>query len=103
MLAIERKREILSKLNTNGKVIVTELAKEFGVTEETVRRDLEKLDNEGLASKIYGGAVSKKGPVLELPYNVRDNQHEQTERNQRPEKDRWLNRHMSVLRSWKQG
>jgi len=71
MLAIERKREILSKLNSDGKVIVAELAKEFGVTEETVRRDLEKLDNEGLVSKIYGGAVSKKNSALDLPYNVR--------------------------------
>ena len=71
MLAIERKREILSRLNSEGKVIVSELARDFGVTEETVRRDLEKLDNEGLASKIYGGAVAKKGSTLDLPYNVR--------------------------------
>lgn len=71
MLAIERKREILSRLNTEGKVIVAELAREFGVTEETVRRDLEKLDAEGLASKIYGGAVSRRSSALDLPYNVR--------------------------------
>ena len=71
MLAIERKREILSRLNSEGKVIVAELARDFGVTEETVRRDLEKLDNEGLASKIYGGAVSKQSSTLDLPYNVR--------------------------------
>ena len=71
MLAIERKREILSRLSAEGKVIVSELAKDFGVTEETVRRDLEKLDNEGLVSKIYGGAVSKKNAALDLPYNVR--------------------------------
>ena len=72
MLAIERRREILSRLAANGKVIVTELARDFGVTEETIRRDLEKLDNEGLASKTYGGAVSKHSPTLDLPYNVRE-------------------------------
>ena len=71
MLAIERKREILSRLATEGKVIVSDLAKEFGVTEETVRRDLEKLDSEGLAYKIYGGAVSRKSETLDLPYSVR--------------------------------
>lgn len=71
MLAIERKREILSRLASEGKVIVAELAKEFGVTEETVRRDLEKLDSEGLAYKIYGGAVSRKSETLDLPYSVR--------------------------------
>ena len=72
MLAIERRREILSRLSSTGKVIVTELAKDFGVTEETIRRDLEKLDNEGLASKTYGGAVSKHASALDLPYNVRE-------------------------------
>ncbi len=71
MLAIERKREILSRLASDGKVIVAELAREFGVTEETVRRDLEKLDSEGLAYKIYGGAVSRKSSALDLPYSVR--------------------------------
>ena len=71
MLAIERRREILARLSSDGKVIVAELARDFGVTEETVRRDLEKLDAEGLASKIYGGAVSRKNAALDLPYNVR--------------------------------
>lgn len=73
MLAIERRREILARLAANGKVIVAELAKDFGVTEETIRRDLEKLDKEGLASKTYGGAVSKHNPAIDLPYNVREN------------------------------
>ena len=72
MLAIERRREILSRLTVNGKVIVAELAKDFGVTEETIRRDLEKLDKEGLVSKTYGGAVSKHSSAIDLPYNIRE-------------------------------
>ena len=73
MLAIERRREILSRLSTDGKVLVSSLARDFGVTEETIRRDLEKLDNEGLASKTYGGAVSKHtSSTPDLPYNVRE-------------------------------
>ncbi len=72
MLAIERRREILARLTANGKVIVAELAKDFEVTEETIRRDLEKLDKEGLASKTYGGAVSKPGSAIDLPYNIRE-------------------------------
>ena len=72
MLAIVRRRKIISQLNSSGKVIVAELAKEFDVTEETIRRDLEKLDKEGLASKTYGGAVSKNASALDLPYNVRE-------------------------------
>lgn len=72
MLAIERKREIIARLNSDGKVIVSELARDFGVTEETIRRDLEKLDREGLASKTYGGAVSNRPSATDLPYNVRE-------------------------------
>lgn len=71
MLAIERRREILNRLGVNGKVLVSELSRDFGVTEETIRRDLEKLDAEGLAAKTYGGAVSRQNPALDLPYNVR--------------------------------
>lgn len=72
MLAIERRREILDRLRLNGKVIVSELAKDFDVTEETIRRDLERLDREGLASKTYGGAVARQSSALDLPYNVRE-------------------------------
>ncbi len=72
MLAIERRREILSRLGVDGKVIVSELARDFDVTEETIRRDLERLDKEGLVSKTYGGAVSKQNSALDLPYNIRE-------------------------------
>ncbi len=71
MLAIERRREILSRLGAEGKVIVAELARDFDVTEETVRRDLERLDKEGLASKTHGGAVSVQNSTLDLPYKIR--------------------------------
>ncbi len=71
MLAIERRNAILSKLFTDGKVIVSELSAEFDVTEETIRRDLEKLDNEGLAKKTYGGAVAVQNYSADLPHSVR--------------------------------
>ena len=47
MLAIERRNAILAKLSMEGKVVVSDLSKEFDVTEETIRRDLEKLANDG--------------------------------------------------------
>lgn len=71
MLAIERRNAILSKLAVEGKVIVADLSQDFGVTEETIRRDLEKLDNEGLAKKTYGGAVANQTVNVDLPYSVR--------------------------------
>ncbi len=71
MLAIERRNTILARLTLQGKVIVSDLAREFDVTEETIRRDLEKLDKEGLAKKTYGGAVANQSVNVDLPYSVR--------------------------------
>lgn len=71
MLAIERRSAILAKLSADGKVIVSDLSREFDVTEETIRRDLEKLDNDGLAKKTYGGAVANEKLNNDPPFNVR--------------------------------
>ena len=57
MLAAERRNLILEKLQDEKKVIVSELGEQFGVSEETIRRDLDKLEKEGFAVKSYGGAV----------------------------------------------
>lgn len=57
MLAIERQRVILDKLNEDKSVRVVDLSKLFNVTEETVRRDLDKLEKRNLLKKTYGGAV----------------------------------------------
>ncbi len=71
MLPIERKNEILSKLMIDGRVIVSDLALMYSVTEETIRRDLDKLEAEGFAKKTYGGAVKSDSMTVDLPYTVR--------------------------------
>ena len=71
MLALERRNIIIDRLNKDGKIIVGPLAEEFNVSEETIRRDIEKLENDGLATKTYGGAVSSNQRNKDLPYNIR--------------------------------
>jgi len=71
MLAAERRNEILDMLKEEGRVIVGELSKKYEVTEETIRRDLEKLEQEGVAERTYGGAVMKMNEKEELPFLVR--------------------------------
>lgn len=71
MLAIERRNAILSRLSAEGKVVVSDLSAEFDVTEETIRRDLEKLDRDGLARKTYGGAVKNENFNIDLPFHIR--------------------------------
>lgn len=73
MLSVERKNIIYKRLCENGKVLVNELAEEFGVSDETIRRDLEKLEQEGLAEKIYGGAVKAENTFYDLPFHIRQN------------------------------
>ncbi len=71
MLAKERRNEILAQLKDAGRVIVADLSKKYEVTEETIRRDLEKIENDGFAERTYGGAVLKENDKEELPYLVR--------------------------------
>ncbi|MCD8105789.1 MAG: DeoR/GlpR family DNA-binding transcription regulator [Lachnospiraceae bacterium] len=74
MLAIERRNEILEKLQMEKRVIVSELSLQYGVSEETIRRDLDKLEKEGYATKSYGGAVINENMSIDLPFNIRKNQ-----------------------------
>ena len=53
----KRKEVILALLEANGKVIVHELAKDMDVSEKTIRRDLDKMEKEGLLVRSHGGAV----------------------------------------------
>ncbi len=72
MLAIERKNEILTILQKEQRVLVSELAKKYDVTEETIRRDLEKLERDGFVKKTYGGAVLNRNTNVDLPLRIRE-------------------------------
>jgi DeoR/GlpR family transcriptional regulator of sugar metabolism len=50
---------------------VTDLARQFGVTEETIRRDLEKLETEGKLMRSHGGAVAPVAITGERHYSER--------------------------------
>lgn len=73
MLSAERRQIVAQRLQTAGRVVVSELSGEFGVSEETIRRDLERLEKEGLAVRTYGGAVLSGGEKAPPPYAVRKN------------------------------
>lgn len=74
MLAIERRNDILEKLQSEKRVVVSELSQHYGVSEETIRRDLEKMEKDGLVIKSYGGAVLNEHSIFDLPFNIRKNQ-----------------------------
>ncbi|WP_051620812.1 DeoR/GlpR family DNA-binding transcription regulator [Paenibacillus sp. UNC451MF] len=68
----DRKKEILNLLTDLGVVRVAELSKRFGVTEETIRRDLERLETEGSLLRTHGGAVLNRKEGPELPVLQRE-------------------------------
>ena len=71
MLAIERRNKTIEILQREKRVVVSNLSSLFNVTEETIRRDLEKLEKEGIAKKTYGGAILNESLYVDLPYTVR--------------------------------
>lgn len=54
----ERHRRIVAELRSNPTVRIMTLAEEFGVSTETVRRDIDELSRKGLVSRTYGGAAA---------------------------------------------
>lgn len=73
MLAAERRRIISERIKAVGQVVVSALSAEFAVSEETIRRDLESLERDGVAVRIYGGAVLAGNNRIAPPYSIRKN------------------------------
>lgn len=67
MLARQRQAFILERVREDGAVRVADLVRELGVSDMTVRRDLEILDERGLLEKVHGGATSIAGSAMFEP------------------------------------
>lgn len=61
MFAVERINIVKSYLRERGKLDVHTMSEMLGVSEVTVRRDLEKLEAEGFLTRMHGGAMLKAG------------------------------------------
>ena len=66
----QRQLDILSQARGSGRVMVDDLATEFDVTPQTIRKDLNELCNRGLLARVHGGAVVKAG-VSNFGYEAR--------------------------------
>jgi len=72
LLVAERQRKIVDLVNERLSVRVTELSRIFSVTEETIRRDLEKLEREQQLVRTHGGAVCIHEEQNEVSYLERE-------------------------------
>jgi DeoR/GlpR family transcriptional regulator of sugar metabolism len=67
MLKKERQAYILHQVNLHNKVLSSTLCQEINVSEDTIRRDLQELAEEGKVIKVHGGALSQSFNQLYYP------------------------------------
>lgn len=72
MLAIQRLKEIEKILNEKGSVIISTLSKQFNVSEETIRRDLDKLEKTKVLKRVRGGAYLQSETDKQVPLEIRE-------------------------------
>ena len=58
MLKKERHAFIIQQLNIHNTVLSSDLSTQLGVSEDTIRRDLQELSEDGNLIKVHGGALS---------------------------------------------
>jgi DeoR/GlpR family transcriptional regulator of sugar metabolism len=71
MLGEERRKKIIDEINRNRSIIVGDLGNAFNVSDETIRRDLDKLQKQGRLMRTYGGAVLPNDSRTDYPANIR--------------------------------
>ncbi|MCA9449524.1 MAG: DeoR/GlpR transcriptional regulator, partial [Candidatus Omnitrophica bacterium] len=71
----ERQSLLLEYLKEAKKASVSDLSKDFNVSEATIRRDLTKLERLGFLVKTYGGAILSNSTQYEFSYNERLSRH----------------------------
>ena len=67
MLKQERQSIILRELDIHNKVLSSDLSIKLEVSEDTIRRDLNELTEQGKITKVHGGALSKSYHLSSYP------------------------------------
>lgn len=66
MLTAQRKKLILGRLAARGQIVAKDLAQEFATSEDTIRRDLRELAQEGRLQRVHGGALPASAALGDL-------------------------------------
>ena len=73
---VSRRARILEELETKGQVIVSELSKEFKISEVTIRNDLTQLEKQNMLIRARGGAIKMKYYRMGIDPSISDKQKE---------------------------
>jgi len=82
MLIGERQQHILSLLQQDGRVLVSELSESLGISPITIRKDLDRLEAQGLVQRTHGGALAPHGSMMADP-TLQEKAHHQIKEKQR--------------------
>jgi DeoR/GlpR family transcriptional regulator of sugar metabolism len=66
MLTSQRKKLLLAALKRDGQLVARALSEQFGVSEDTIRRDLRELAQAGLLQRVHGGALPSSPAVADF-------------------------------------
>ena len=78
---LERQKLILSMLARQRRLSVTDIVRQFSISEATARRDLESLTSQGKAQRVHGGVIAVEQAPPELP--ILDRESEQLDEKRR--------------------
>jgi DeoR/GlpR family transcriptional regulator of sugar metabolism len=75
MFPVDRRRRILQRVAERQTIRIGELARELGVSEMTIRRDIGRLEQDGFLRHTYGSATAHITKAIELAFNARALEH----------------------------
>lgn len=78
--AVDRRHRILERVAAEQTIHVGDLARELGVSEMTIRRDIRRLERDGFLRRTYGGATAHVTRSFDLAFNARALQHSREKR-----------------------
>jgi DeoR/GlpR family transcriptional regulator of sugar metabolism len=77
---VDRRHVILERVADEQTIHVADLARELGVSEMTIRRDIRRLERDGFLRQTYGGATAHLTRALDVAFNARALQHAREKR-----------------------
>src|SRR5205823_10654408 len=77
---IDRRHRILARVAAEQTIHVGEFARELGVSEMTIRRDIRRLERDGFLRQTYGGATAHVTRSFDVAFNARALQHAREKR-----------------------
>jgi DeoR family transcriptional regulator of aga operon len=81
MLIGERRQHVLSLIQRDGRVLVSELSESLGISSITIRKDLDYLDSNGLVQRTHGGALAPHSTTM-LDLSLKEKEQHQVKEKQ---------------------